>query len=215
MLADSPSDSTPERVAGTFLQEVGAGPRPDAFELAKLAGLQLCAAEVARASIGSDGTLTYPVAGRPATQQRAVVMTLAGMLLEREAPSPSRELVANTAAALMLPREEFERASALTDWNLRALQELYPNASMAMVAARIAMLHDAVVTWFDRDGIRWRSLAQDGLEKPTRFECYLAEIARETDTVLHPERRVWAFPLRRSLGVVLVCETKALLARKD
>ena len=208
-------DSPAERVAAAFLEDVDAPPAPDAFELAKLAGLHPVAGDVARTSLDDDGTLYYSAARRLAGQQLAVARALAGFLLRRAQLEASRGAVADTASALLLPRADFLRASALTGWDLRALQLLYPNAAFSTLAARVGMLHESVVTWFEASRVRWRSPRCDELEKPTRFEQYLAEIAHETDTVLHPQRHVWAFPLRRSLGVVLICETQALRDRKD
>jgi hypothetical protein len=67
--------------------------------------------------------------------------------------------------------------------------------------------------------VRWRSVPptlQGEIASPTRFEQHLAEIALETDTVLHPAARIWAFPLNRNLGSVLVvCEAHEVLERRD
>jgi hypothetical protein len=196
---------------------VGAGPSPDAIDLARRAGLQPAPSDVDRSTLAEDGSLLYRADARHIDQQRWVAQHLAGWLLRQQQLDDSPELIADTAAALLLPRDKFLRDAEETSWNLRALQPLYPNASMGTLALRIASLQEAVVTWFDRGTARWRSVApafSSELATPTRFEQNLAAIALETDTVLHPAPRVWAFPLNRKLGTaLLVCDAQDLLAR--
>jgi hypothetical protein len=213
------TDAWPEAVAEEFLRSVGADNSPDALTLAHEAGLNPTAGAVERAEIGSDGTLVYRGDALAVDQQRWVSMELAGWLLRQQRLDDSQEPRSYTAAALLLPREGFMRYAELTGWNLRELQVLYPNASMGTMALRIAMLHEAVVTWFDHGETRWRAVApayRSELYEPTRFEQHLAAIALETDTILSPARRVWAFPLNRQVGAALVvCDAKELFSRRD
>jgi hypothetical protein len=218
LVVQQAKDGANERAAEALLARAGAGSAPDAIELARRMGLAPRPGPVQRAALTDQGTLTYRADARATDQQRWVSNVLAEWWLRQSHLEPTPERVAYTAAALLLPRDAFMRAVEQNGWNVRELQTLYPNVSIGTIAVRIAMVHDAVVTWFDHGRVRWRSTAPEGrsdLVSPSRFEQHLAEIALESDTVLHPEPRMWAFPLNRKVGaVLLVCDARDLAARE-
>lgn len=206
-----------EQVAERFLERVGAGASPDAMELARRAGLVPLPGDVRRAELGIDGVLSYRADARPRDQQRWVSFQLAGHLLRLHDLDDSREATYQTAAALLLPREPFVRDAAEAGWNIRELRALYPNASIRTMAYRIVTLQPAALTWFDHGRRQWRSVhpaVRSRLAETTRYEQHLAEISLESDEVLNPEKRVWAFPLHRRLGMtMLLCDAERLLAK--
>ena len=206
-----------ERVAEEFLREVGAGDLPNAIELARSAGLNPLPGDVERAELASDGTLLYRADARHSDQQRWVAHQLAGWLLRRASLDDAFEPSIYTGAALLLPRARFEREIEQAEWNVRALRQTYEHAAVRTIAHRIVSLREAAVTWFEHGRSVWRFVSPGvvaTLEEPSRFEQHLAEISLESDEVLHPEKRVWAFPLNRNFGsTLLVCDAERLIER--
>lgn len=159
----------------------------------------------------------YRADARHSDQQRWVAYQLAGWLLRRANLADSFSLAVDTSAALLLPRERFEREIDRVEWNVRELRQIYDHAALRTIAHRIVCLREAAVTWFEGGRSIWRFVSPSvlgTLEEPSRFEQHLAEISLESDVVLHPETRVWAFPLNRKFGsTLLVCDARRLLER--
>ena len=206
-----------ERVAEGFLRDVGAGDSPNAIDLARSAGLTPLPGDVARAGLLADGTLPYRADARHSDQQRWVAHQLAGWLLRRANLTDSFEATVQTGAALLLPRERFERELEQAEWNVRELRKVYEHAAVRTIAHRIVTVQEAAVTWFEQGHSVWRFVSPSivgRMDEPCRFEQHLAQISLESDEVLHPEPRVWAFPLNRNFGsTLLVCDARRLLER--
>jgi len=209
---------TLERIADGLLQRAGAGSVPDVVELASHAGLSPAVGDVQRAEFSRDGTLVYRGNAPRVDQRRWLSDRIAGFLLRQRGLDDSQASIAQLTAALQLPREAFKRHCDLMGWNLRELQQLYADSSMGTLGLRVAMLYEAVVTWFDHGDVRWRFISpalRAELETPTHLEQHLAAIALEADSVLSPRPRMWGFPLyRRVGGAIVLCDARELLTHK-
>lgn len=207
-----------EGVAATVLAELGdPDPPMNAYSIAAACGLRVVSADVRTASLVGD-TILVSSRAREVRRHGLIAHELGHWALIREGFEDHEHSASHVGAALMLPQRAFSADLKRHGWDLRALRARHVHCSAEMVAKRIVVLRDAVVSIWDNGKVKervWSPWLPEGFHRMSAFERELAASVLEQGDTIEAGPLLWGFAVFSGAWrrVITVCEAEQLALR--